>query len=576
MKINTYDMTHGGNYQLQVVAEWLDLAGGSLTAYTQQDGQSPATVTIALNGTLQDVELPFIDGRWVGAYYNPLKAITEGILAGANLWADGNSTRFIWRIHQVGEARELANMMLNEGLALLQHMPRTGKTGTTLLALHHIQFLAGKRLRVLISTTTNGLRGRGWRRGSKPEGWQGFIEATHSAGFCTEVDMVLTTPYRLSKVDGFLPEGMTAPCQGQWDAVIVDESHKIYSNTDPKDTAMYLEMKMMCMGAIVVLVTATPHAQSLNQAYRQFNLAGQNSPFGKVFPAQEGCMHTKPLLTFMEYFSVYGEPKTMIIGGGRAVPVFSECKLDFTDSDLGTELVLPIIDHYRLSLSQNDVGIDDDMLPTDHKVVVELSDIEKEWIDGLRENGNLMVDGVLVQPLNDRHIEIMTHQIEGGTLKFKDEFSTLDAETGLKIRGLKAETYRWTVGGVPSKVAWMLGEFGDTKDLVIMYHYTNEGPMLRRYFRNATVLQGKTNSEAIDLYMFEHMVVYSTDWSVATYIQRRDRQVHMTKRTTPIKIHYPVSEGGVSEDVFDSVVTKGIDLTFDHYDKLRTIKGGIQ
>ena len=179
-----------------------------------------------------------------------------------------------------------------------------------------------------------------------------------------------------------------------------------------------------------------------------------------------------------------------------------------------------------------------------------------------------MVDGVLVQPLNDRHIEIMCHQIEGGTLKFKDEFSTLDPDSGLKMRGVKAEEYNWEVGGgIPSKVAWIMEEFGDNANTVIMYHYTNEGKMLRRYFRNATILQGKTNSEAIDLYMFEHMVIYSTDWSVATYIQRRDRQVHMTKRDTPIIIHYPCAKGLISSDVYDSVVEKGEDLTFKYYNK---------
>ena len=357
MKINTYDKSIGGGYQLQVVAEWVSLAGGTITNYTMQDADE-ATVTIVMNGVLLDpLPLPYVTGRWEPEHYNPLKALTEGILKACNMW-EVDTAPFVWRVHQVGEARELANMLLTYGLGILQHMPRTGKTGTTLLALHHIQGLAGRRLRVLVSTTTNGLRGRGWKKGKKPDGWYGFIEATYDAGFCHGVDIVLTTPYRLKKVDAHLPAGMTAPSAGKWDVVLVDESHKIFSTTDPKDTAMFMEMQYMCMGAIVCLVTATPHAQTLHQIYRQFKLAGGNSPFAKSAEEIGIGIHTKPLLSFEEYFYFYGEPKVMIIGGGRAVPVYTEPKMDFSSVELGVPYVEPIIDRYRMDLSQQDVGID--------------------------------------------------------------------------------------------------------------------------------------------------------------------------------------------------------------------------
>ena len=560
MDITQYPIDKRG-FLIDLMTEWFSSFGATLNSITTETDEVAFHYTYMGNPLVAYADRKLSenmvindDPNWTSADYTPLLPLMTQVAEQTTI-INGKPI-FIWRPHQVGEGRRLAGMLLNKGLALLQHMPRTGKTGTSLYAGHLISIAIGRPVNVLISTTNNGLRGRGWRKGKPEEGWVGFINAYQAAGY-TNLRMVITTPYRLDKVDANLGgTTITKPSMGKWDLVVVDESHKIFSTTDLPNTSKYDHMRMLAIGAMVVLVTATPHAQSLNQIYRQFGIS-VNSPFNR-----EG------LDTFAKYFAKYGIAKTVVVGGGVARPVFTEAK--------ETEL-MPIIDDYRMTLFTTDIGYKEELMPIDKKHNVPLNEDETRWAKYLLSDSAILkvevedsegnANDVMIIPMNDSHIPIMLHQIEGGTLKFIDEFSITDSATGLRLHGAKPITYNMMVSKgdtVPSKIAYIKEKWGDRKDVVIMYHYVNEGKLLRKHFRHATVLQAKTNAEAIDLYMYEHMVIYSMDWSVATYAQRRDRQVHLTKRTTPITVNYLCSNL-TSSEVYESVVEKGEDLTYSHY-----------
>jgi len=460
---------------------------------------------------------------------------------------------FAWYLYQVGEGRALYYRILRDGLALVMGQPRVAKTGIVLYALE----LLPDTIKVLISTTKNAMQGinTSKKQGNKIEGWHGFLLLAQASGWCSRHQYRLTTPHRIKKI----------PMEewGTFGVVVVDESHKIYSNVEIADTEMYTDMRCVVGRSPVVLVTATPHAQSYNQLFRQFNLSAY-SPFAK-----DG------LTSFKQYFDQWGIPKMVLVGNGIARPVYTECHRDEVEA---------IASPYIMTLSRADVGYREELEPTDKRVYIELTGttalLHADMLTKEQVVINTEIDGtsqpVHLIPLSSGHARQVAHQIEGGTAKYVDEFSVRDAETGLKIRGVKAPEYNWQLTALPDKVQWILDNGYDRADVVVMYHYVNEGKMLRKLLKNARVLQGKTNAEGVDLWEYDTVIVYSMDWSVATYIQRRDRQVHTTKRTVPIEVLYLLVKGGTSEEVYDTVVDGGEDLTFSYYnDRMPTAVLGV-
>ena len=440
---------------------------------------------------------------------------------------------FRWRVHQIGEGYRLWERMERLGWALVMHMPRTGKTGTVLYALELYT-----TMKVLIVTTKNGVRGIGSAK-SKAEGWLGFIETAQESGWLRKHNYTLTTPHRVAKI---------LDSAGSWDMVVVDEAHKIYSDPKPTDriSRLWEVLRYVVANAKVMFVTATPHAQSINQLYWMLGLSSY-SPF-----------YALGMMTFEDYFSAYGIPKSVAVGNGVGVPVWTKGKV---------KEVYEVVRDGVLSLSQEEVGFNSELLPVDIPCYVELGAGTTAMISEYVSKEVIKVGGTMVHTMNASDVPMRIHQMEGGTLKYVDVFSITDKETGYRRRDVKPKVYNWFVGSM-EKVAYIKERWGDSSDVVIMYHYVNEGKLLRREFKNAKVLQGKTHSEAIDLYMYDTMVIYSMDYSVATYVQRRDRQVHLTKRVKPIEVYYLLCKGMVSAEIYKSVVEKGEDLTYSKYGKL--------
>ncbi len=431
--------------------------------------------------------------------------------------------KFNWRPHQILEGFKVYDKLERLGWVLVQHMPRTGKTGTVLYGLEHY----AEPMDICIVTTKNAM-----------EGWENFIALMGGSGWGKH-RYTLTTPYRLHK----LP-------QGAFDVVVFDESHKVYSTPKPQPSNMWLSAKLLVgEGTKCIFVTATPHAQSINQLYWQLALCS-NTPFIKA-----------GYTSFKSWFSVFGIAGTMLIGNGVAVPVWTNGKV---------KDIYNWVKDGVLALTQEDVGFDEELLPTDRCHYVELADTTKAFIADYVKRDYTVVEGVPIHNMNARDSDIRLHQIEGSTLKYVDMFAITDPDTGIRYRGVKPEEHNWILAG-KEKVAYIKDKWGDTEDMVIMYYYVNEGKMLRKEFKNAKVLQGKSYAEGIDLYMYKHLIVYSMDYSVSTYIQRRDRQVHLTERTDTIEVHYLVSKGMPSETIYQSVVEKGEDLTGAFYDKAKLL-----
>ena len=94
--------------------------------------------------------------------------------------------------------------------------------------------------------------------------------------------------------------------------------------------------------------------------------------------------------------------------------------------------------------------------------------------------------------------------------------------------------------------------FGDTDNLVIMYHFKQELIKLKQFFTEALLLQATSYSEGVDLHKYDNLVIYSQDYSSARHTQRRCRQCNHN-RTAPITIHHILVKDGTSEQVYKIV-----------------------
>jgi hypothetical protein len=109
-------------------------------------------------------------------------------------------------------------------------------------------------------------------------------------------------------------------------------------------------------------------------------------------------------------------------------------------------------------------------------------------------------------------------------------------------------------------------DFGDHSNIAIMYNYIAEGNKLRDEFKLATILQGTSFAEGVDLSGIEHLIIYSQDFSTARHSQRRARQANKM-RATPIKVHFYLTKEGISSQVYETVSIKKVNFIDSLYER---------
>ncbi len=437
---------------------------------------------------------------------------------------------FDWRPHQLTEGVKAWNLLSTTGWVYLQHEPRTGKTGTALYALEHHP----DKLKVLIITTKNGILGATPKESI--EGWVGFILSAQAHGWLLRHEYRIINHHSVGKAleDGWTPS-----------VVIADESHKVYSTPSPTTPILWKTAKMAIGKCPVIFISATPHAQTLAQVFWQLALCTY-TPFVKM-----------GYTDFMPWFDKYGKLKTVPIGNGKAVPVYTDTHEDEINE---------VIEGNFLTLTYLDVGGCSSLEPIDELHFVELTGVVAKIYSEYEKMEVMKLNDVMVHTMTSKDLPIRLHQIEGATLKYRDMFSITDPDTGIRMRGVKPNEYNWQFP-VTDKIDYIKAKWGDTKDICIMHEYKNEAKLLKKHFKHARILQATTYAEAVDLWQYDNMVVYSMNFSTSSYIQRRDRQKHLTKRTKPITIHYLCVKGGISWQIFNTVVNNKADYTDKYYEK---------
>ena len=292
-----------------------------------------------------------------------------------------------------------------------------------------------------------------------------------------------------------------------FDLIIVDEAHSSGMSTYPKKSKVYDTVRSITYNKPIIYLSATPYAESLSQIFHQLNLT-KYSPFNKY-------------KSFYKWFSDFGTVETKWIGG-RTLKEYKNAH---------SHKILPIIDKYFIKYTRKDLGFEHE--PEDVLHYIELNQVTKHIYNKLVKDDFLPdYDFVADTPMK---LRTGLYQIEGGTLKLNEETTNL---------------------GNTEKIDYIKANFN--KDVAVMANFVGEQELLKKHFKN--VYSSTADAEGVDLSHLDELVIYSMNFSTAQFIQRRARQANK-KRSKPIKVHFLLVKGSISEQVYNAVANKRVNFT---------------
>lgn len=416
------------------------------------------------------------------------------------------------REYQNKKVAEASPILDKYGIVYLAMQERTGKT---LVAL---KLMDSRCKNILVLT----------KKGKPIEGWLDTLKAwEHKAIF------KVTNYHQASKLEPI------------YDGIILDESHN-YISAVPKTGKLYKYIKRLTYRPKVkiVYISATPHAQGRVALHPQFGLS-LNSPF-------------RNYKNYYNWHKEYGIQDLAYLPG-RTAETYKKCNED---------MVRDLTRHLFITGTRKSVGFSKE--PCDKIHWVELSEGTKKAYNILIKKGVLSATSLpeaLICDTSSR-LRASLHQIEGGSLKFDTSIKkkVRNIKTGNMVNKIVKASHECIDFKNKEKIDYILENWGDTKELVIMYHYQCELPKLTRYFKNAAILQGQRYSEGVDLSMYKHLVIFSQDWSTAKYIQRRARQANK-HREEDIIVHFLLSKKAISEQVYKTVAINKVNFTDPLFDR---------
>lgn len=317
------------------------------------------------------------------------------------------------------------------------------------------------------------------------EGWQNTLSK-----YITNKPFTLTTYTQVHKLPSKL-----------WPLVILDEAH--YLSGYPKPSETWKVLKPLFTKADIIFCSATPYAQGPHLLYHQLAL----STFSPWLRHRD----------FYGWHRLYGKPYSIEIRG-ISIPRYDRC--------IDDALTVATVEHLFITKTRKELGFEQE--PEDVIHFIELDTVTKEAYNYLVKRKVIQFKAGKLVCESSAKLRASLHMLEGGVTKINDNYIVLANDE--KIRFIKRT-------------------FGDTKDVVIMYHYIAEGIKLRASFKNATILQGSANAEGVDLSHFKHLIVYSQDWSTAKHSQRRARQANKA-RQEEIKVHFLLVKKAISSEVY--------------------------
>ena len=288
-----------------------------------------------------------------------------------------------------------------------------------------------------------------------------------------------------------------------YDFVVLDESHRL--GTRGKPTKRVINIFRVAKNHPLLIMSGTMTIETPLSIYYQQAIS-QYGPF--------------KFQSFYQFFKRYGIPNTMRVQG-RTIEQYNRCIPELEER----------IAEFTVVMTQQDAGIEGEAVDQLH--VVKLSADTKALIEQVRD-GVLEVDGKEVLLESHMAERAAVHQLEYGGLKVGDRY--------------------WQTGN--DEVAnYVLENFGDHDKLALMCHYVSTRQVFERKFKNARLLSSNAHAEGVDLSGYSDFVVAGTDFSGAKHAQRRERGINMMRRGD-VTVHFIVTNGGISRDVYRTVTDK--------------------
>lgn len=380
--------------------------------------------------------------------------------------------------HQTELAEKAKELLAKYNIAYLTMAERTGKSLTGLLALE------GKN--VLVITKKAAI-----------SGWQETLDAC---------------PWLKGNFE-LINYHSAHKCSGDYDAIVLDESHA-YCSANPKKAKygkLWRDVEIICRNKPIIFMSATPSAQGYHQLYNTLKLSSF-SPF-------------KRFNNFYRFYDEYAERDPY----GQFFMVRTSSTKYVKDYTRVVALCKHEVKHLFITKTRKELNFKQE--PTDILHFIQLESRTKKWYNTLITSKVLIGKNSTLIADTSMKLRTSLHMLEGGVLKIDDEYIQMPNH---------------------EKIDYIKSNWGDTKDIAIMYQYVAEGTKLRATFKNAYIYQGITFAEGVDLSHIKHLIIYSQDFSTSRHTQRRARQCNKNRKDT-IDVHFLLTKKGISHQVYKTV-----------------------
>ncbi len=397
--------------------------------------------------------------------------------------------------HQELESKKIAADLMIDKWHYMVWEERTGKSGAALKACMRAGFK-----NVMVITKKNAIDG--WLEHTANldlEGMNVTVTNYHQIGSLKEVKRKRRITLKVDRDD--------------YDAVIIDESHS-YISSGPKPSNMFYVIRTFVADKPTLYLSATPHAQGYQLLYHQFRVS-------RYTPWQD-------YESFYKWWNEYGIENKQFIGPGQERETYTVIKED---------MVLNAIEGHFSYKTRADVGIAHE--PDDVIHYVELDPYTKAVYNQLQKDKVVTINDVEIVADSVMKERTTLHMLEGGCF----------IET-IIVNEKPKRIYHITDN--TEKIAYIKKVWGDTSKVVIMYNYKAEKLKLEQHFAHAELLQATSNAEGVDLSMYDHLIIYSQDFSTSRHSQRRARQANIN-REDEIKVHFLLVQDGISDQVYKTV-----------------------
>jgi hypothetical protein len=421
-------------------------------------------------------------------------------------------TPLILRDYQIRIANEAVSKLKEYGLVYLAMQVRCGKTLTSMYAA--ISYGAENILFITKKKVISDIQYQ----------WDNMVLPEDAPGF---YDIEIINYEQLHKYD-------RVPC-----LIICDEAQCLAQYPVPSNKAKLL--KKIANGKPIIFLSGTPTAESYSQIYHQ--------------------LWTSTFSPFAQYPSFYKWVKAGYVTVTKKY-LFNREINDYARADkvrIDNETK-----HLFISFSQEDAGfseyVDEEVL------TVKMSDKTYRIADKLikhriveSKNGDVILADTAVK------LQQKLHQIYSGTVITEGgEYKVIDTT--------KAEFIRDRFYG--QKIAIFYKFKSELATLGIMSHLTDsveEFNTTDKWFTS----QIQSGREGINLSKADALVMYNIDFSAVSYWQARAR-LQTKDRTTPAKVYWIFSEGGIEHKIYEAVQQKK-DYTLSYFKKdyLSKIAGAV-